>query len=109
MMENDQKQQKYPVGTLIYYGPDRETVTKITAGVVQDKHSDPVTKTWYGDNVATNPVVLAELGRFFQDHGVHKVVMTNSVAGCPHEEGIDYPAGEDCPYCPYWASNSKVL
>jgi len=28
--------------------------------------------------------------------------MTNGVIGCPHEEGIDYPLGEDCPFCPFW-------
>ena len=26
------------------------------------------------------------------------------VAGCPHEEGKDYPRGGDCPFCPFWAS-----
>ena len=23
--------------------------------------------------------------------------------GCPHEEGEDFPDGEDCPFCPFWA------
>jgi hypothetical protein len=22
--------------------------------------------------------------------------------GCPHEEGQDFPHGEDCPFCPFW-------
>jgi hypothetical protein len=22
--------------------------------------------------------------------------------GCPHEEGEDFPHGEDCPFCPFW-------
>jgi hypothetical protein len=22
--------------------------------------------------------------------------------GCPHEEGEDFPVGEDCPFCPFW-------
>ena len=22
--------------------------------------------------------------------------------GCPHEEGEDFPLGEDCPFCPFW-------
>ena len=22
--------------------------------------------------------------------------------GCPHEEGEDFPEGEDCPFCPFW-------
>jgi hypothetical protein len=24
------------------------------------------------------------------------------VIGCPHEEGIDFPEGQECPYCPFW-------
>jgi hypothetical protein len=95
-------EQKYPVGTLIYYGPDAETVTKITAGIVFGKDSTPLKRQWYGDNVTTNPVVLAELGRFFKDHGVTKVVMTDKVAGCPHEPGVDYPLDQECPFCPFW-------
>lgn len=52
--------------------------------------------------MVTNSQVIAELGRFFKENGVQRVVMTGSNAGCPHEEGIDYPAGETCPKCPYW-------
>lgn len=22
--------------------------------------------------------------------------------GCPHEEGEDFPVGENCPFCPFW-------
>jgi hypothetical protein len=96
------QEKQYPVGTLIYYGPDDETVTKITAGIVFGENEAPLRKKWYGDNVTTNPVVLAELGRFFQEHGVSRVVMTNKVAGCPHEPGVDYPTGQECPHCPFW-------
>jgi hypothetical protein len=27
--------------------------------------------------------------------------------GCPHEEGIDYPDGETCPQCPFWATHDR--
>jgi hypothetical protein len=27
--------------------------------------------------------------------------------GCPHEEGKDYPLGENCPQCPYWANRDR--
>jgi hypothetical protein len=29
--------------------------------------------------------------------------------GCPHEEGIDYPEGEACPECPYWAGRDRPI
>jgi hypothetical protein len=33
--------------------------------------------------------------------------MTDRIIGCPHEEGIDYPDGQKCPQCPYWASRDR--
>jgi hypothetical protein len=33
--------------------------------------------------------------------------MTDKIIGCPHEEGIDYPDGEQCPVCPYWAGRDR--
>jgi hypothetical protein len=27
--------------------------------------------------------------------------------GCPHEEEIDYPKGEACPHCPFWAGRER--
>lgn len=93
---------QFPVGTLVYYGPDDKTVTKIVAGVFLEKDGDPLRKNWVGDGVTTNPQVIAELGRFFKDYGVTRVVMTKGIVGCPHEAGIDYPLGEECPFCPFW-------
>ncbi len=28
--------------------------------------------------------------------------MTEGIIGCPHEEGADFPSGQECPYCPFW-------
>jgi hypothetical protein len=28
--------------------------------------------------------------------------MSDGNMGCPHEEGLDFPVGEDCPFCPFW-------
>ena len=30
------------------------------------------------------------------------VAMSDGNMGCPHEEGQDFPHGEDCPFCPFW-------
>ena len=35
-------------------------------------------------------------------HGVKQVAMSQGNLGCPHEEGEDFPLGEDCPFCPFW-------
>jgi hypothetical protein len=101
---NDQAQDqpKFPVGTIVYYGPDNRTVTKITAGIVFAENEPPLKQTWTGKNLPADPAVVGELGKFFVNHGVRKVVMTSQVAGCPHVEGVDYPVGEECPECPFW-------
>jgi len=39
---------------------------------------------------------------FFTQHGVKSVAMSDGNMGCPHEEGPDFPVGEDCPFCPFW-------
>ena len=35
--------------------------------------------------------------------------MMEEIFGCPHEEGIDYPVGEECPECPYWANRPRPV
>src|SRR5438270_3112349 len=35
--------------------------------------------------------------------------MIEEINGCPHEEGQDYPLGEVCPACPFWAHRRRHL
>jgi hypothetical protein len=39
--------------------------------------------------------------------GAKTVVMADRIIGCPHEEGVDYPDGEKCPSCPFWATRDR--
>src|SRR5882724_6248221 len=94
---------KYPIGTVAYYGPDDKTTTKIAAGVVVSDHDRPVLQRWTGENVVNDPAVKQQIKHFFAKQGVKNVVVTDGNLGCPHEEGIDFPFGEDCPLCPFWA------
>ena len=93
---------RYPIGTIAYYGPDDQTVTKITVGIITSEETEPILKRWTGQDVANNPEIAAEIGRVFLEYGVQDVVMTSGIIGCPHEEGIDYAIGESCPLCIYW-------
>jgi hypothetical protein len=97
-----QNQTDYPIGTIAYYGPDNQTVTKIVAAVLPDEQTNPILKKWFGEGVGEKPETAAAIGKFFQEQQVQKVVMTEGIIGCPHEEGIDYPVGESCPDCPFW-------
>jgi len=96
-------QGKFPIGTIAYYGPDDQIVNKIVAAVLPDEQTNPILKKWFGEDVSQNPETAAEIGMFFQEQKVQHVIMTEGIIGCPHEEGIDYPIGESCPKCPFWA------
>jgi hypothetical protein len=94
---------KYPRGTVDWYGPDDKTVTKIIAGVVMRDGHSPIREKWEGLSVRDDPKIAEEIRRFFAKHGVKAVHKSNGVVGCPHEEGVDHPFGQDCPLCPFWA------
>jgi len=96
------QQGKFPIGTVAYYGPNDQTITKVVAGVLPDEKTNPILMKWYGEEVAQDPKIAAEIGEFFKEQNVQNVVMTEGIIGCPHEEGVDYPVGESCPECPFW-------
>lgn len=93
---------EYPIAMLAYYGPDDQTVTKISINILVSEDAEPITKHWYGAGVAEDKSVATEIGLFVQSYSVNQVIMTDEIIGCPHVEGIDYPVGEKCPDCTYW-------
>lgn len=97
-----QEPMRYPIGTVALYGPDDKTTTKIVAAVFHHEGAEAVLKRWVGTDVTTSPKAQRELQEFFQGHGVKQMAMTEGNMGCPHEEGEDFPLGEDCPFCPFW-------
>jgi hypothetical protein len=112
--EYEAKQRKppeYPIGTVAMYGPDDKSSTKIAAGVIMHATAEPIVQRWVATDVITNPKVQKEMQAFFKKHGVKSVAISDGNLGCPHEEGEDFPVGEDCPFCPFWkgkqGSNQK--
>jgi hypothetical protein len=93
---------KFPMGTVIPYGPDDEITTKIVAGVQLSEDADMILERFVGTGVKDDPSVREQILRFFARHGVKNVVVSNGNMGCPHEEGIDFPVGTHCPFCPFW-------
>ena len=98
---------KYPLGTVAFYGPDDKTTTKIAAAVMERESADSILRRWVGSDVTTSPKVQKEFQEFFRRHGVRSVGMSEGNMGCPHEEGEDFPPGEDCPFCPFWKGKGK--
>ena len=93
---------KYPIGVIALYVPDDRTTTKIVASVHLGEN-DIVLERFVGSNILHDPKTVERIHRFFAPHGIGKMTMTSGNFGCPHEEGEDFPRGQDCPFCPYWA------
>ena len=88
---------------MAFYGPDDKTTTKIAAGVFEGPNSKAIMRRWVATDVMTNPKIQRQIKEFFKQYGVKSVSMSDGNMGCPHEEGKDFPVGEDCPFCPFWA------
>jgi hypothetical protein len=93
---------KYPIGTVALYGPNDQITTKIVAGVIERDGAEPILERWMGTNIKDSPKVKRQMQEFFKKHEVKSVAMSDGNMGCPHEEGPDFPHGEDCPFCPFW-------
>jgi len=106
--DSSRRQVTYPIATLACYGPDDKTITKIAVGILESEDAEPIMERWYGTGVATDPEVQAQIAALVKAHGAQRVVMTQGVMGCPHEEGIDFPEGEECPYCPFWRGKQGI-
>ena len=97
-----------PILTIAQYGPDNKTVTKVVASVVSSRNGRVFAlRRWMGADVAVSEKVWSELIEFVDTQPVANVVITKGVAGCVHEEGEDYPKGQSCPFCPFWAHRDR--
>lgn len=102
----------YPVATVMLYGPDDMRATKLAVGIMQKNEPMPtVLKRWLvegdEDDIRDEHKIWIEALDVIKSQQVKTVVMTEGIFGCPHEEGIDYPEGESCPECPFWAEMDK--
>lgn len=66
-------------------------------------------RKWFEDrvDVRVDRRIGEEVSRFFREHGARRISLMPGIFGCPHEEGIDYPDGEECPRCPFWATHDR--
>jgi len=102
----------YPVGTIAFYGPDAQRASKVAVAVIVAPDTEPVAlRRWFAESgdVRNDAAIFEEVALFLRDHEVRSVAMTEGIFGCPHEEGIDYPEGEPCPLCPFWAGCERPI
>jgi hypothetical protein len=98
------------VGTIAFYGPDNRHASKVAVGIAPGA-GEGVThlERWHEDrlDVRVDPRIGEAVTAFLRKHGVGTVVMAAGIIGCPHEEGIDYPEGGECPQCPFWQGKDR--
>jgi hypothetical protein len=100
----------YPIATVTFYGPTADRASKVAVGIVRAEGAEVSRlERWFTDDTdaRTDARIGAEVLNLVQEEGVRTVVATDGIFGCPHEEGIDYPEGESCPRCPYWAGRDR--
>lgn len=100
----------YPLATVAYYGPDNKLATKVAVGIIAKEDGEvAMMHRWVSDHndVRFDQGIHQEILEFIKSKGVRSVVITDRIIGCPHEEGIDYPEGEKCPHCPFWANRDR--
>lgn len=100
----------YPAATIAFYGPDDRRATKVAVAIIASEaaEADPLER-WYSEtgDVRNDPEITVAILRFIETHGAKTVAGLDRIIGCPHEEGIDYPEGEKCPRCPFWANRDR--
>lgn len=100
----------YPIATVALYGPTAERASKVAVSIFLREAPEPdLLQRWSledGD-VRFDHAIDTQILSFIHEHGVRSVIITDRIIGCPHEEGIDYPEGQKCPQCPYWASRDR--
>src|SRR3954462_1555886 len=80
----------FPIGTLLFYGPDNRHATKVVASVFAREGAEPEMRKWFSEemDVRLDPRIGREVTAFFDQNGARRVGTTPGLAGCPHEEGI---------------------
>lgn len=100
----------YPVATIAYYGPDATRATKVAVGIILAEGEEPsALERWHSADadMRFDQQICGAALDFVAAHHVKTVAMSSRIIGCPHEEGIDYTLGEQCPACPYWANRDR--
>ena len=107
MRTSQRSRAKYPLATVSAHGPDNTRATKLVAGILRraGQEEPDWIRNWRSDatDVRNDPLIAAELAEWLGSHGVKETITSDRIIGCPHEEGMDFPRGADCPFCPFWA------
>ena len=100
----------YPLATIALYGPTAVLATKIAVSIIPDERNQPdQLERWFSQDrdIRHDHTIGKEIEAFLRQHQVRSVAAVDRIIGCPHEEGVDYPDGQSCPQCPFWAGRDR--
>ena len=89
----------WPVATIAFYGPNLSRATKVAVGSISSEDAEPAKmRDWSVEtgDVRAEMAVAGEILEFIETEGAISIILTDSIMGCPHQQGIDYE-GEWCP------------
>ena len=81
----------WPIATVAFYGPNLSQATKVTVGIVPSENAEvKELRDWKVDrgDIRADPGIAQEILEFIEQHRVLSVAMTDSIIGCPHQEGL---------------------
>jgi hypothetical protein len=100
----------YPLAIVAFYGRDDRSASKAVIGIVKQAGGSPeeITK-WLFDkgDLRRDVPTIKELFRYIEAHQAVSVALTPGIYACPHEPGVDFPAGGRCPQCLFWATSKR--
>ena len=96
----------FPAATIAFYGPDDKTATKVVLSLTKEEGGEITELERWTSAREDLRYDAGSIDRIVTilDHWKPKSILSvDRIIGCPHEEGIDYPEGDACPECPFWA------
>lgn len=92
------------------YGPNDRLASKVVVAIAREGTDDIIAlERWMTGkmDVRQDKKIEGQVLAFLQQYSIKQVITTGTVIGCPHEEGQDYPRGEECPFCPFWKGRDR--
>ena len=100
--------QGYPVVTIAFYGPNNKLATKVAVGVILHQDGDVEMERFVSTtDVRNDEKINAKIVDIIEASGAKSVSAVDGIIGCPHEEGVDYPDGEECAECEFWKGRDR--
>ena len=98
----------YPLVTVAYYGPNNKVATKAAVGLITEENGETRMQRFSStEDVRNDAGIQAQIIEIIDNAGALSVSLVDGIIGCPHEEGIDYPEGEECPECEFWRGRDR--